>query len=338
MIKLHNKLYELFNKLINIIKENKYYILAFIIILFILNFEFPYSIEMPGGFISLNSRIKIQDSYEETGEFGMAYVTVTRATIPTLVISYFNSNWDTVKNDEITMGTESLKDSNNRSKLHQEESLANATFVAYTAASKDVTITDTKLYVGYVDSSSSPLKTNDEIIKINGQEVNSLEDILTSEQVDTDTINVDIIRNNKELNLDVPIMTYEDHKIMGVIIVPNYEITTNPEITFKDNSNESGPSGGLMMALTIYDKLTVEDLTKGDKIIGTGTISMDGTVGVIGGIKYKLIGAVKKHAKVFLCPEENYEEAISVAQANNYDIEIVKVKTFNDALNYLRSR
>ena len=335
MINLHNKLYE---KIKQTIKENKYYILTFIILLFIFNFELPYSVEMPGGFISLNNRIKITDEASETGEFGMAYVSVTKGTIPSLIISYFNTNWDMVKNEDITLENETLAESNLRSKLYQNESVANAEYVAYTSANKDITVNKTNLYVGYVNNTDSILKTNDLITKVNGVEVNSLSDILEYEQTDNNTINVDIIRNNKEMNLDVPLMVYEDHKIMGVMIVPNYDLTTNPNIIFKEQNNESGPSGGLMMALTIYDKLTGEDLTKGDKIIGTGTISMDGTVGEIGGVKYKLIGAVNKNAKIFLCPSANYDEAVELANKKNYNIDIVKVDTFKDAVEYLRSR
>ena len=73
------------------------------------------------------------------------------------------------------------------------------------------------------------------------------------------------------------------------------------------------------MAISIYDKLTGENLSKGDKIIGTGTIDMDGSVGEIGGVKYKLIGAVNNHAKVFICPTANYEEAMNIAKEKKYN-------------------
>jgi PDZ domain-containing protein len=125
---------------------------------------------------------------------------------------------------------------------------------------------------------------------------------------------------------------------MGVVIIPNYDLVTDPEVTISEKENESGPSGGLMMAISIYDKLTGENLSKGDKIIGTGTIDMDGTVGEIGGVKYKLIGAVNNHAKVFICPTANYEEAMNIAKEKKYNIEIVSVNNFDEAVNYLRSR
>ena len=93
-----------------------------------------------------------------------------------------------------------------------------------------------------------------------------------------------------------------------------------------------------MTALAIYDELTSSNLTHGDKIIGTGTSSKDGTVGEIGGVKYKLIGAVNNKAKVFLCPKDNYEEAQRIAKERNFDIIIKDVETLSEAINYLKSR
>lgn len=54
-----------------------------------------------------------------------------------------------------------------------------------------------------------------------------------------------------------------------------------------------------MTTLEIYNSLTDDDLTKGYKIVGTGTIDMEGNVGMIGGVKYKLKGAIKKKADIF---------------------------------------
>ena len=79
-----------------------------------------------------------------------------------------------------------------------------------------------------------------------------------------------------------------------------------------------------------------EDLTRGYKIVGTGTIDLDGNVGEISGIEYKLKAAVKEEADIFLAPAGiNYEKAIVLANQNNYDINIIGVATFEDTLNYL---
>ena len=90
-----------------------------------------------------------------------------------------------------------------------------------------------------------------------------------------------------------------------------------------------------MTSLAIYTKLTGIDLLKGRKIVGTGTIDSNGNVGEIGGVKYKLKGAVTNDADIFMVPEENYEEAIKIKNEKNYDIDIVKVENLHSAIEYL---
>lgn len=70
-----------------------------------------------------------------------------------------------------------------------------------------------------------------------------------------------------------------------------------------------GPSAGTMFSLGIIDKLTPGDLAKGRHIAGTGTISPDGKVGAIGGIRQKLAGARAAGAELFLIPAVHCKEA-----------------------------
>ena len=92
-----------------------------------------------------------------------------------------------------------------------------------------------------------------------------------------------------------------------------------------------------MMALSIYDILTKEDLTKGLKIVGTGTIDELGNVGVIGGVEHKIKAAVKENADIFFVPTGNYEEAKSTVLENNLDIKLIEVKHIDDAINCLNN-
>ena len=94
-----------------------------------------------------------------------------------------------------------------------------------------------------------------------------------------------------------------------------------------------GPSAGLMFALGIYNALTPGDLTQGYKIAGTGTISTDGRVGPVGGVKYKIAAAEKAGAKVFLAPQDNFEEAQKYARK----LRVVPVRTFKEAVEALRA-
>ncbi|MEU6734485.1 PDZ domain-containing protein [Streptomyces physcomitrii] len=94
-----------------------------------------------------------------------------------------------------------------------------------------------------------------------------------------------------------------------------------------------GPSAGLMFALGIVDKLTRENLTGGKFVAGTGTIEDDGTVGPIGGIGMKTVGARDKGAEFFLTPKDNCAAA---AKDVPDGLTLVKVETIADAVDSLR--
>ena len=150
-------------------------------------------------------------------------------------------------------------------------------------------------------------------------------------------IKILVLNNNIEYIRTAKIIEVEGIKLIGILVTEDKELNTDDiEIDFK--SSESGPSGGLMMSLAIYSSLTNIDLTNGLKIAGTGTIDEDGNVGEIDGVKYKLAGAVKENADIFLVPNgRNYEEALAEQKINNYDIEIINVSTFEEAIEYLKN-
>ncbi|MFF3768317.1 PDZ domain-containing protein [Streptomyces sp. NPDC001922] len=93
-----------------------------------------------------------------------------------------------------------------------------------------------------------------------------------------------------------------------------------------------GPSAGLMFALGIVDKLTPGNLTGGKFVAGTGTIEDDGTVGPIGGIEMKTVGARSKGARYFLTPKDNCAAAARDVPAG---LTLVKVDTIRDAVKSL---
>ena len=95
-----------------------------------------------------------------------------------------------------------------------------------------------------------------------------------------------------------------------------------------------GPSAGLMFTLGILDKLGADSLTGGKYVAGTGEISVDGTVGPIGGITQKLIAARRKGAVVFLVPAANCAEAATRPPSG---LTLVKVGTLTDALDGLQA-
>ena len=92
-----------------------------------------------------------------------------------------------------------------------------------------------------------------------------------------------------------------------------------------------------MLSLAIYNAITEEDITKGKTIVGTGTIDILGNVGKIDGVKYKILGAEKNKTDLFICPKDNYDEAMKVKKEHNLNINIISVETFDEAINYLEN-
>jgi PDZ domain-containing protein len=99
-------------------------------------------------------------------------------------------------------------------------------------------------------------------------------------------------------------------------------------VTVSIDPRIGGPSAGLMFSLAIYDTLTPGSLTGGGRVAGTGEISPDGTVGPIGGIQQKIVGARHDGAQLFLVPADNCEDAEG---AHNGDMRLVKVDSFDTA-------
>ena len=62
---------------------------------------------------------------------------------------------------------------------------------------------------------------------------------------------------------------------------------------------------------------------------GTGTIEADGTVGPIGGIRQKMVGAQQADAQWFLAPEDNCSDVVGNVPDG---LGVVAVDTYDDAV------
>ena len=183
------------------------------------------------------------------------------------------------------------------------------------------------------------LKKPKKVINIKHIEINEIEDVKKiNEYTPGEKVKITVLNDNKEYTREAELISYEGKTIIGVSIKETFDIESDHIIKINYNKKESGPSGGMMTSLTVYSYLTDTDLTKGKTVVGTGTIDVEGNVGEIGGVKYKLIGAVKNKADIFLVPNgENYEEAIKIKKEKKYDIKIVGVSTLKDAINELKN-
>lgn len=102
------------------------------------------------------------------------------------------------------------------------------------------------------------------------------------------------------------------------------------KIKFKVDET-GGPSGGLVFSIGLVELLTEKDLMQGRHIAGTGTISVRGVVGPIGGINEKIASARKVGATLFFAPVENAEEIANIPNG----IKVITVATLAQAISYL---
>lgn len=327
--------------IINDIKRNyKFYIGLFLIMaLFLVRFD--YVIYTPGSLENLNDRIIVTPSNESKGSMNLTYVTSIPANIPNMLLSLIIPNWDIESLNNMRYEDESEKEIENRDKIYLKDTSYDAIIAAFKEANMKYEITSVDVTITYIyNIAKTNLKVGDVIKTINGVKItsfNSLINEVNKYEVGEELI-INVLRNNKIIECEATLVSEENKKMIGISLAELKNIKTNPEVKFVFKNNESGSSRGLMCALEIYNRITKYDITKGDIISGTGIIDENGNVGSIGGVKYKLKGAVNKHAKVFIVPSDNYEEAISLKNKYKYDIEIIKADTLKNVIKALKER
>lgn len=332
----------LFNNIKNYVKQYYKVIIVYILLLAFFLVEFPYYISAPGGLIDTDDKVKTTENFHMSGSLNMAYVSEIHATIPTLVISLFNKDWDVEKEEEVKNDNETIEEKNYRNKMLLEEANDTALLVAYKHSNIKYNITNNKVYITYIDElANTNLKIGDQILEIDNQKIKNKTElfaVIASKNIG-DEIKMkvkDIDGNNKTRK--ATLIDVSGSPKVGAVVTETFDVNSNKKIKFNFKQSESGSSGGLMLTLTLYSHLNEIDLTDGKTIVGTGTIDAEGNVGEISGVKYKLIGAVKKDADVFIVPKgENYEEAKKVKKEKGYDIKLVPVATFEEALEYLEN-
>lgn len=318
------------------IKDNYLFIISCLILIFLFNYHLPYYINMPGGTIKVNDRIECKKCSDINGSLNMLYVTEYEATVPTYLLSLVIPNWDLERISKQQISNETPEDIYNRNRLMLENSVDNAIYVAYTNSNKEIKVKSKKNIV-IATTKNNGLNIGDEVLEINGREIENIEEIrnIIQNSAVNKKLLFKVLRNNKEEDIQVKVIKQNSKKMIGAVITTDYDYELDPKIKLKFRSSESGSSGGMMLALSIYTKINDQDIIKGRKIAGTGTIDYEGNVGKIDGIKYKIMGAHKDKMDIVLVPKENYKEAISVAEKNHYKLKIVKVETFKDVIDYL---
>lgn len=227
------------------------------------------------------------------------------------------------------------------------ENKANAVYtLAETSAKKSALDLSQKSYtenhIGYMVIGIKPdskfkqiLQEGDIITAINGESIvnKSLDEISKTKPFKNKTVTFDFIRNHKPMRKSIKVADET-----GSLVLSDYvdyksgDIKLDDDVTL-DKININGSSVGLTYATYYYLKLNNNSLKH--PVAMTGTIDNAGNVGPIEGIREKIIGAHKAHAKYVFVPDGNYADAMATKTEFGYKLDIYPVKTLADTVNYL---
>ena len=228
--------------------------------------------------------------------------------------------------DEVYPPNQTVEQSDAESKALMEESQQDAVAAALIGLGYDV---PRHIYVSEVfkeTPAAGKFIAKDFIQKANGKPVDSLEALKAEIQANgAKTMTLQVRRAGSTHVVEVK--PYLDGKTyrLGIMIGYTYDFPVKVKISTGDIG---GPSGGMMFALAITDKLTPGKLTGGLNISGTGTIDARGNVGAIGGIQQKMYAALRAGSKLFLAPSSNCDEVVGHIPNG---LNVIKVSTLTDA-------
>jgi len=254
-------------------------------------------------------------------EIAMAYADPSRAVVPV---------------DEIYPVGTSIEQSNQQGQVDMQNSQKEAIAAALTKLGYTFPSTLTVVQTQAGGPSDGKLKAGDTIVSLDGtvySDVSALRAGVAANGVDKPATIV-IKRDGVQLNVNVtPQLSAGSSPapIVGIVVGSDYSFPINVTIQLE---NVGGPSAGQMFALGIIDKLTTGELNGGKKVAGTGTITADGEVGPIGGIRQKLYGARSAGAEYFLAPASNCDEVTGHIPSG---LTVFAVKTLDDSLAALKA-
>jgi len=331
-------------------KKNRYEKLiksiGILILLFIISHFIPtsYFIISPGITQELSAIITVEDGFkgQSKGDFMLTAVSQQRA----MIWDYMKYNLFKTQGIKLEKVSQQLPEGIDMNKYLEimsesmEESKLLAQAVAFDKAGYDVKIKGMGAEIVKVlkeGSAINILKEDDIIIEIDGKKVelaNDAVNLIRKHEIG-DIVNIKIKRNKDIKNLELKTVEIENNPgkaSLGIYITSkNIDFDFPRKVSFH-TENVIGPSAGGMFTLEIYNQLTSYDISRGKKIAGTGTISMNGNIGRIDGVLQKVIAAERAGAELFIIPEENMEDI----KDYNTNITLLSVKNIDDILNYLQ--
>lgn len=197
-----------------------------------------------------------------------------------------------------------------------------------------------------VNAACTELALGETIVAFDGVKVKTLDDLavqMESRRSD-ETVTLSVlpyapdVDNNKKVTPEkrkIQLMTSPDDVTRVIIgIVP--ADTRTVKIPFDvqiSTADIGGPSAGLAFTLALLDELTPGNLMGKGRVVATGTMNEDGSVGAIGALEQKAVAVKDAGATLFLVPAgQSAEEMQAARSAAGSGVTIVQVGTIDEAL------
>lgn len=301
----------------------------------------PYVIEQPGPAIDVlgsydDEQIIVIDgaeTYPTEGELMMTTVSVDggpgfRVTPVEVVAAWFDPTKSVLPREAVFPEGQTREQTVLTNSVAMGSSQQGAVAVALEELDIDF---DPVIMIGGVEQDApadGTLEAGDVIVSVDGR---SATDVAGYQELVLGTpkgepVPMTVRRDGEELDLEVPAEMVDGAPKMGVVLTSGYDFPIDVEIAV---GGIGGPSAGMMFSLSVYDELTPGALTGDHQIAGTGTIAADGTVGGIGGIRQKMVGAHDSEADYFLAPAANCDEVVGYEPDG---LDVVAVSDFDGAL------
>lgn len=183
------------------------------------------------------------------------------------------------------------------------------------------------------------LTRGDAIVAVDGEPLADAESLaaITQGAEEGQELRLTIVHGGEEREVVATLSSFagSNGPRLGVIIEDAVDELRLPfDISLREDTRIGGPSAGLMVAVTVYDLLSDEDLLNGRTVHGTGSLGADGTVGPVGGIPQKLQAAADAGAELVLVPQLQLDDARAAAPE---ELTVIGVSTLDEALEVLRS-
>jgi PDZ domain-containing protein len=305
--------------------------------------ELPYYVLSPGSTVAVNQFVKLPEDkkFEPEGQVMLTTVSLLQARPFDIVWAWVTPGTRIEKKRKI-LGDSTPQQFNEMSAQQMDNSQMAAIYVAMQRAGFETTIRGDGAVVRTVGEdlpAAGKLKVNDVIIAVDDVPVNLASDVSVNVRKHAPGEKVLLkVRdaNNNERTEEVTTAALPDTPTVSYIGInvqtKNQRLDTPFPVEF-EQTKIGGPSAGLAFTLALVDDLTPGELTGGQKIATTGTMSSDGTVGEVGGVEQKTRSVKKAGAKLFLVPTSEAEEARKYAGS----MKVIGVDNLEQAIDALEA-